>query len=152
MKKASKACFIIGIVVLALSAIAIISSFIMCPVRYTSRMGFFAVEYTNYTSVSGLKGLILGCTGIISGLLLFILSTILKLDCSAECGQKKEPCKPGKKYSGISAPAATEPKKPEAAPAPEEPAPAPEAKEPEPAPAPEAPAEAPAPAEQSEKE
>ncbi|MDD2232667.1 MAG: hypothetical protein PHO44_08275 [Sphaerochaetaceae bacterium] len=85
MKKTSKACFIIGIIVLALAAVLIAVSFIPSPVQYHRSFGFYSIEYTTQSTGANLRTLILGCTGIISGLLLFILSSVLRCDCTKAC-------------------------------------------------------------------
>ena len=86
MKKTSKACFVVGIVVLAVSVCLIAASFFTVTVHHQRSMGFYYFQYTSINPIPGMKMLALGCTGIISGLLLFLLSVELKQLPPSECG------------------------------------------------------------------
>ncbi len=78
MKKTSKACFVVGIVVLVVSACLIAASFFTVTVHHQRSMGFYYFQCTSINPIPGMKMLALGCTGIISGLLLFLLSAELR--------------------------------------------------------------------------
>lgn len=78
MKKTSKACFVVGIVVLAVSVCLIAASFFTVTVHHQRSLGFYYFQYTSINPIPGMKMLALGCTGIISGLLLFLLSVELR--------------------------------------------------------------------------
>lgn len=86
MKKTSKACFVIGIAVLAVSACLIAASFFTVTVHHQRSMGFYYFQCTSLNPIPGMKMLALGCTGIISGLLLFLLSVELRQLPPSECG------------------------------------------------------------------
>lgn len=99
MKKTSTACFVIGIVVLAVSAALIIFSFLPNTVQHYRGIGYWQIEYTSFNTYGSYRQLIMGCTGIISGLLLFILSTLIKCEHSGSIGK----CSTGTKSMNVSA-------------------------------------------------
>ncbi|MBO4388671.1 MAG: hypothetical protein J5785_04460 [Spirochaetales bacterium] len=142
MKKLSKACFIIGIVVMVCAVVLIVLSFCSATVVHTETRGHMTVRYTTVRQLGDTRTLICGCSGILAGLLLFILSAEVsqlppykakKCCCKHHLGQAPtDPAPQPPEPAPEETPAATEEPAPEAAPAEE--APAPEAPASEPAP------------------
>lgn len=84
MKKLSKACFIIAIILLVLSVTLTIVSLCNLRVSYTRSYGNYRYYYyaSEISETRKLQLTIIGCTGIISALILFIIS---KMDSSNSC-------------------------------------------------------------------